>query len=198
MKNHCDLKCEELPVNTWCFDIIEPPHLNDISPNLFLYPTNAIHGHLIYELLIVKIINDQTRLWIIGLTLLQKAQEKIFTLRDSQLEGDPLKNQWTWDMLHSFTFLSRNATNNAIMWNFGNTASFGRHQQTRWNCSSSRSFVDSWWWRLCNWINSLEWTTNSLWSVIAVSVRLSDVFDIFRILLSLNESLKNWWALLDP
>lgn len=118
---------KNLPVSTWRFDIIDPPHLNETSPNLLLYPISAIHGHLKNHLINIrpwawedKFMNQRS-----GLTLLQE-RKNIITLGNSQVKANFSSYQWTWDLQHSFTFLSWNTTNNAIMRNLGNSTAVWR------------------------------------------------------------------------
>lgn len=89
------------------------------------------------------------------------------------------------------TFLSWNAANHAIMRNFGNSAAFRGQQQTwcdAWIRPRNWRFID-WrrsWWCLRNW--SFSRTANGLRLVIAIGIRLTDILDIRRVVLSCDES----------
>lgn len=89
------------------------------------------------------------------------------------------------------TFLSWYAANHAIMRNFGNSAAFRGQQQTwcdAWIRPRNWRFID-WrrsWWCLRNW--GFSGTANCLWCIGTVRVRLTDIFDVFRIVLACDES----------
>lgn len=93
------------------------------------------------------------------------------------------------------TFFRWNSADDAIVWNFRDTATFR--------------------WRHQSWADSIIWlsyrrllvrrrlrhlvftrTANSLRSVVAIGIRLPDELDVFRVLLSLNERLQHRWTLL--
>lgn len=132
-----------------------------------------------------------------------KKFEKFEVLRSCKMHKDSSLSNWQQSI--SFTFLGCRPTDYFQTCDSWNATSFTWHIKSLLSTGvlllDRVHKVQRSCWRYCGHFFSYCWwfkgATHSLWRIVAICVRLSDVRDVLRIFLSLSRCLQHWNTLFD-